>query len=78
MMLKTFSTSGLTPWIHLCILWHSIAPVTATVTFFDGVQQDLLSPNISSVCNDALNTALECPNTVQLMLYPELDAGELL
>lgn len=76
MILKAVSELGSNPLIHLYILWHSIAPVSATVTFFNGVQQDLLSPNISSSCNDALNTALECPDTVQLMLYPELDAGE--
>lgn len=52
------------------------SPALASVTFFNGLQKSILSPNISANCDAALNTTLQCTNNVQYMLWEELSVGE--
>ncbi|KAK3933532.1 hypothetical protein QBC46DRAFT_463001 [Diplogelasinospora grovesii] len=43
--------------------------VSATVSLYNGLQATVLTPNITTSCNDTFNIALECESLIQLTPY---------
>jgi hypothetical protein len=69
-------TPALMSWIAFFIWSTQFLPSLAEITFLNGFQSYLISPNISTSCNAALDTPLSCPENVQLLLYLDGEAGQ--
>ena len=58
-------------------VFYFVTLTTATM-LYNGLQSQILTPNISTVCDEAFNTSLNCPeNVVQFITYPMQSIGEI-
>ncbi|KAH6635948.1 hypothetical protein F5144DRAFT_619439 [Chaetomium tenue] len=59
------------------ILWLQplFLSVEAVITFYNGLQRTLFTDSLSTGCDAAFNTPLNCPDTVQLLIYEEAAVG---